>query len=150
MVQNCKSTSFLGIQRKRIHLKCEVVLFIGEESWVFPNCSAGIHERKESPPTSLIFVSSVIVAVLDEVQFASRHLLTTPLVTIRYCGTEVVVITPYRALSNSLIYSFYCTMAGIELECSYDDFLKWLPTLRPYKMVNEIPWKEFVDQCYLV
>ena len=68
----------------------------------------------------------------------------------RFCGTEVVVLTPYRALSNSLIYGFFCKMAGIELECNYDDYLKWLPSLRPYKSSNELPWKEFVDECYLV
>ena len=85
-----------------------------------------------------------------EVLFASERWLEIIHDRCRYCGTDVVIITPYRALSNSLIYSFYCTMAGIDLECSYDDFLKWLPTLRPYKMSYEIPWKEFVDQCYLV
>lgn len=68
----------------------------------------------------------------------------------RFCGSDVVVITPYRALSNSLIYSFYCQMAGIELECSYNDYLRWLPLLRPYKSPSELPWKQFVDQCYLV
>ena len=64
--------------------------------------------------------------------------------------TEVVLLTPYRTLSNSLIYSFYCTKAGLDLECSYDDFLRWLPFLRPYKSYAELPWKEFIDQCYLV
>lgn len=60
------------------------------------------------------------------------------------------MLTPYRTLSNSLIYGFFCKMAGIELECNYDDYLKWLPSLRPYKSSNELPWKEFVDECYLV
>lgn len=41
-------------------------------------------------------------------------------------------------------------MAGIELECSYNDYLQWLPSIRPYKSLEELPWKEFVDQCYLV
>ena len=41
-------------------------------------------------------------------------------------------------------------MAGIELECSYNDYLQWLPSIRPYKSPEELPWKEFVDQCYLV
>ena len=68
----------------------------------------------------------------------------------RFCGKEVVVITPFRALSNSLIYSFYCQTAGIDLECSYDDYLRWLPSLRPYKSPKELPWRQFVDQCYLV
>ncbi|KAK8804159.1 hypothetical protein WA171_000252 [Blastocystis sp. BT1] len=68
----------------------------------------------------------------------------------KHCNSEVVIITPYRLLSNSLIYSFYCNMAGIDLECSYDDFLRWLPFLRPYKSSLELPWKEFVDQCYLI
>ena len=87
-------------------------------------------------------------------QSASKHAMQVMICFVwlmgRFCGTEVVVITPYRALSNSLIYGFYCKMAGIELECDYDDYLRWLPSLRPYKSSNELPWKEFVDECYLV
>ena len=41
-------------------------------------------------------------------------------------------------------------MAGIELECSYNDYLQWLSSIRPYKSPEELPWKEFDDQCYLV
>ena len=87
-------------------------------------------------------------------QSASKHAMQVMIGMVwlmnRFCGTEVVVITPYRALSNSLIYGYYCKMAGIEMECDYDDYLRWLPSLRPYKSSDELPWKEFVDECYLV
>ena len=87
-------------------------------------------------------------------QSASKHAMQVMIgidwLISRFCGTEVVVITPYRALSNSLIYGYYCKMAGIEMECDYDDYLRWLPSLRPYKSSDELPWKEFVDECYLV
>lgn len=34
--------------------------------------------------------------------------------------------------------------------CDYADIFKWLPLLRPYKGPHQLPWQEYIDQCYLI
>jgi len=59
-------------------------------------------------------------------------------------------VSKYRLMSTSLIHSFYADRVGLVLGCDYVDLFKWLPVLRPYKGPHELPWDEYIDQCYLV
>lgn len=33
---------------------------------------------------------------------------------------------------------------------TYAQALAWLPTFRPYRSASALPWRAFIDQCYLV
>eukprot|EP00611_Tribonema_gayanum_P026873 TRINITY_DN64_c1_g4_i1.p1 TRINITY_DN64_c1_g4~~TRINITY_DN64_c1_g4_i1.p1 ORF type:complete len:618 (-),score=231.56 TRINITY_DN64_c1_g4_i1:552-2285(-) len=59
-------------------------------------------------------------------------------------------ITPWRAMSNSLISTFYAHRVGVRLGCGYEDVFRWLRALRPYRGPRELKWQEYMDQCYLV
>lgn len=65
-------------------------------------------------------------------------------------GLRSVPISKYRNYSNSLIHSFFADRVSIHLDCSYYDIYKWLPVFHPYKGAHELPWNEFIDQCFLV
>ena len=70
--------------------------------------------------------------------------------TIRMWGMQGVKISKYRNYSNSLIHSFYADRIGLMLKCSYPDIFKWLPYFRPYKSLTELPYQDFIDQCYMI
>jgi hypothetical protein len=72
-------------------------------------------------------------------------------------------------MSSSLIHAFYSDRVGLRLGeqilptvslttslrsihpgCEYEDIFKWLPLVRPYKGPHQLPWQEYIDQCYLI
>lgn len=59
-------------------------------------------------------------------------------------------VSKYRLMSNSLIHSFYADRVGLSLGCDFAEIFKWLPELRPYKSPTQLPWQEYIDQCYLI
>ena len=65
-------------------------------------------------------------------------------------GMQGVQISKYRNYSNSLIHCFYADRIGLTLQCSYYDIFKWLPYFRPYKSPQELPYQDFIDQCYMI
>ena len=61
-----------------------------------------------------------------------------------------VEVSKYRAFSNAIIHAFYADRVGLNLGCTFCQIFQWLPSLRPYKGPRELPWHEYIDQCYLV
>lgn len=59
-------------------------------------------------------------------------------------------ITVYRAMSNSLIHSFYADRAGLDLGVSYKDIFQHLKLFRPWCGPDLLSKEEYTDQCYLV
>jgi hypothetical protein len=59
-------------------------------------------------------------------------------------------ISQQRTMSNSLIHTFYASRVGVSFGAGYEQVLKWLPTMRPYKGPIELSWQHYIDQCYLV
>ncbi|KAK8805816.1 hypothetical protein WA158_002472 [Blastocystis sp. Blastoise] len=66
------------------------------------------------------------------------------------CNKNLYTLSPYRALSNALIYMYYINSLGLETDISYVEYLAWLPMLKPYCSPNEIEGYMFNDQSYLI
>ena len=71
------------------------------------------------------------------------------------CGARGLdLLSPWRLLSNALIHLYYadrCQGTGGRLGgVAYADALAQLPSFRPYRPWSALPWRSFIDQCYLV
>ncbi|CAM9209539.1 unnamed protein product, partial [Discosporangium mesarthrocarpum] len=56
----------------------------------------------------------------------------------------------YRCMSNSIINTYYADRVGLQLGCSFEQVLRWLPEFWPYKGPLDLDWENYIDQCYLV
>ena len=88
-----------------------------------------------------------------------------------HCGHALDCHSPWRLMSNALIHLFYAARCEPPLPAvpaaadgsarphyvpgglggvTYAQALAWLPTFRPYRSSSALPWRAFIDQCYLV
>mmetsp|Transcript_8633 Transcript_8633/g.27155 ORF Transcript_8633/g.27155 Transcript_8633/m.27155 type:complete len:353 (+) Transcript_8633:478-1536(+) len=68
-----------------------------------------------------------------------------------HCGNGLALLSKYRCLSNTLIYSFFSERLGVRFGgVEYKDAFRWVKQVRPYKAPAELSPGEFIDQCYLV
>jgi hypothetical protein len=66
------------------------------------------------------------------------------------CKTPLVMRTRYDIWYDALITTYVGTRSGISFGASYQDVLKWLPTLRPYRARPKDSGEEFHDTVYAI
>ncbi|MDT4895181.1 MAG: hypothetical protein QOH25_258 [Acidobacteriota bacterium] len=66
------------------------------------------------------------------------------------CKTPLVMRTRYDVWYDALITAYVGTRSGINLGARYEDVLKWLPTLRPYRATPQSEGEEFHDTVYAI
>jgi hypothetical protein len=66
------------------------------------------------------------------------------------CKTPLVMRTQYDVWYDALITAYVGERSGIPLGASYQDVLKWLPTLRPYRARPKDNGEEFHDTVYAI
>ena len=65
-------------------------------------------------------------------------------------GAGAPPLSPQRALSNALIYTFFANRVGVELGAPYEAFFEHVAALRPYRGPAAIGEQPYLDQCYLI
>ncbi len=66
------------------------------------------------------------------------------------CKTPLVMRTRYDVWYDALITAYVAERSGINLGARYQDVLRWLPTLRPYRASPEDVGEEFHDTVYAI
>jgi hypothetical protein len=66
------------------------------------------------------------------------------------CKTTLVMRTRYDVWYDALITAYVGERSGINLGARYEDVLKWLPTLRPYRATPQGEGEEFHDTVYAI
>jgi hypothetical protein len=66
------------------------------------------------------------------------------------CKTPLVMRTRYDVWYDALITAYVGERSGINLGARYQDVLKWLPTLRPYRASPTGVGEEFHDTVYAI
>jgi hypothetical protein len=66
------------------------------------------------------------------------------------CKTALVMRTRYDVWYDALISTYVGKRSGITLGARYEDVLKWLPTLRPYRASPNDEGEEFHDTVYAI
>jgi len=65
-------------------------------------------------------------------------------------GAGAPPLSPQRALSNALIYTFFANRVGVTLGAPYQAFFEHVAALRPYRGPAAIGEQPYLDQCYLI